>query len=261
MKKIILASVLASSLLLAADVPKESEFITHTELGYISTSGNTNTDTFNLDSNVKKNWGLHAFTLSALMQYSTQNDTENKNKLLVELEYDYNFTDKISFGYLLGYKDDKFSGFDYQLYTGPGAKYKAIKTKTQKLSLEGNILYSNDKIEDTYKDALGNVVSYPFPTGSINQNDGDSDSYISYRAKAIYNLQVLENLKYAQTLSYRSKLSDSSNYFVYSKSAFSSKISDTFSAGFSYQVDYVNEPAAGKTSTDKTISFNLIADY
>ncbi|QOY54720.1 DUF481 domain-containing protein [Candidatus Sulfurimonas marisnigri] len=247
---------------LKAQLPKkDSEFMTHTELGYITTSGNTNTETFNLDAKVKKNWGSHVVTLSALMQYGTESEIENKNRVVVELEYDYDITDRLSFGYLVGYKDDKFSGFDYQLYTGPGAKYKAIKTATQKLSLEGNILYALDSIQDTYKDGLGNVVSYPFPAGSINQNDGVNNSYASYRAKAIYNWQALENLKFNQELSYRSEFSDSQNYFAYSKTSFSSKVSDIFSAGVSLQADYVNKPAVGKTSTDRTITFNLIADY
>lgn len=240
---------------------KPSEFITHTELGYISTSGNTDTETFNIDANVKKNWGPHIAELSFLMQYGTKNDIEDKNKLLTELEYDYEFTKRFSFNYLVGYKDDKFSGFDYQFYTGPGAKYKLIKTSSQNLSLDGNILYSSDKIEDTYTDGSGNIVSYPLPAGSISQNNGYTDSYASYRLKAVYAWQILKNLKFNQKLSYRSEFSDSKNYFAYSKTALSSKISDIFSAGISYQFDYTNLPATGKTSSDKTLTFNLIADY
>jgi putative salt-induced outer membrane protein len=295
MKKIIISVLAASSLVMAADeaqikqeiadvqaqmkklnenlktlqaqlpkkvlIKKDSEFITHTELGYITTSGNTQTDTFNIDTKIKKNWDLHAFTLSFLMQYATENDIESKNKFLTELEYDYAFTDRVSFGYLVGYKDDKFSGFDYQLYTGPSAKYKVIKTDAHKLSVEGNILYSVDSIQDSYKDGSGNIVNYPFPAGSINQNDGHTDSYASYRFKGTYNWQMLENLKFEQTLSYRSEFADTQNYFVYSKTALSSKLSDIFSAGISYQADYTNKSALGKTGTDKIVTINLIADY
>lgn len=279
MKKIILSTLIASSLLIATDeaeikqeisaveaqikalnenlnklksqLPKkvvkkektDSEFVTHTEFGYIATSGNTDTDTFNLDAKVKKNWGPHVFTLSVLKQYGTENEIETKNKLLTELEYDYDFTDRLSFGYLVGYKDDKFSGYDYQFYTGPGVKYKAVKTDKHLLSLEGNILYAIDAIEGT---ALKN---------------GDTKAYGSYRTKVVYDWQILDNLKFNQELSYRSEFSDTSNYFIYSKTLLSSKISDIFSAGISQQIDYMNKPAVGKTGTDKTFTFNLIADY
>ena len=111
MKKIILGALLLSSLVMAADeeqirqemddvkaqikalndslkelhsqLPKDVEekgFVTHTELGYITTSGNTNTETLNLDASIKKNWRKHSLELSLLMQYGTEDDLENKNK-------------------------------------------------------------------------------------------------------------------------------------------------------------------------------------
>ncbi|MCW8894576.1 DUF481 domain-containing protein [Sulfurimonas sp.] len=292
MKKIILGALLVSSLVVAADeeqirqemddvkaqikalneslkklhaqLPKDADekgFVTHTELGYITTSGNTNTETLNLDASIKKNWRKHSLELSLLMQYGTEDDLENKNKLLSELSYNYKFTKRLAFVYLVGYKEDKFSGYEYQLYTGPGAKYKAIQEKNHKLSLEGNVLYSVDAIEDTYHDGLGNAVTYPYPAGSISNNDGDTKSYASYRAKVVYDWQIFDNLKFNETLSYRAEFSDMDNYFAYSKTTLSSKLSDIFSAGVGYQVDYINKPADGKTSTDKTFTFNLIIDY
>ena len=252
---------LKSQLPIKSLVKKDSEFMTHTELGYITTSGNTNTETFNIDAKVKKNWGRHDLELSFLMQYGAENNLENKNKFLSELEYDYALTDRLSISYLVGYKDDKFSGYEYQFYTGPGAKYKAIKTDAHKLSLEGSVLYSMDNIEDTYKDITGNDVSYPNIDGAISQNDGETNSYGAYRVKAEYSWQILDNLKFNQEISYRSEFSDAENYFIYSKTALSTKISDIFSAGISQQIDYMNLPADGKTATDRTFTFNLIADY
>ncbi|QHG92002.1 DUF481 domain-containing protein [Sulfurimonas sp. CVO] len=247
---------------LESQLPKPSYTLNaHAELGYIVNSGNTDTEAFNLDAKVKNSFDKHSLELSLLYQYGEENSIESKNKFLSELLYDYMINDRFSFNYLAGYKDDKFSGFNYQFYTGPGAKYKVMKTQTQELAFDGNILYAYDDIEDTYKDTLGNTVSYPFPAGSINQNDGYSDSYAAYRVQAVYSAKIRENLKFNQTLSYRSEFSDADNFFVYSKSSLAVKISDIFSAGVNYYVDYINEPAAGKTSTDRVFSFNLIADY
>jgi len=103
--------------------------------------------------------------------------------------------------------------------------------------------------------------SYPYPSGSINQHDGYSDEYAAYKAQALYTWLFSEKTKFTQDLRYRSQFDEAKNYFVYSKTAFVAKLSDIFSAGISYQVDYINEAAEGKNNTDKTTMFNLIIDY
>jgi len=264
MKKIILSAVVASSLVMAADVDttKESALVTHTELGYIETQGNTETKTFNLEAKATKNWQKHVFGFIFDGQYAEDKGIENKNKFFTELTYDYDFTDRFAFTYLAGYKSDKFSSFDYQVYTGPGAKYKAVVSKKHNLTVEGNILYSMDEISDVEYDATGNIINYPNPDNIPVDSvvSGESDSYGSYRVKGVYTWQMLENLKFDQEVSYRGSFEESQNYFVFSKSALSSKISDMFSAGLSYKVDYVNE-AGDKDNTDTTLTLNLIMDY
>lgn len=264
MTKIILSAIVASSLVMAADVDttKESALVTHTEFGYIQTDGNTETKTFNLESKAAKNWQKHVFGFIFDGQYADDSGIETKNKYFLELEYDYEITDRFAFDYLVGYKSDKFSSFDYQAYTGPGAKYKAIVSKNHNLSVEGNILYSIDEISDVEYDGTGNVINYPNPDNITVASvvAGDSDTYGSYRLKGVYGWQILENLKFDQELSYRSSFEDADKYFVFSKSALSSKINSMFSAGISYKLDYVNE-AGDKENTDTTLTLNLIMDY
>lgn len=287
-KKIVILSLIAASILMAdeaqikseikstkAEVEKLNENIKNLEsqlpkpryelnarmeLGYILNSGNSDSEAFNVDTKIKNSFDNHSLELSLLYQYGEQDGIESRNRFLSELLYEYALSERFSLNYLLGYKDDKFSGFNYQFYTGPGAKYKVIKTTTQELSFDGNILYAYDDIQDTYTLA-GLPVSYPYPAGSISQNDGYTNSYAAYRAQLLYSVQIKENAKFNQTLSYRSEFSDADNYFVYSKSSLSLKISDIFSAGVNYYVDYINKPAFGKTSTDRVLSFSLIADY
>ncbi len=237
MKKILLSAIVASSVVMAA--APESKLVTHTELGFIDTQGNTRTQTFNLDASAKKNWGKHMFSLTVDAQYATTDDVENKNKYTVELNYDYSVTPKLAFGYLVGFKQDRFSSYDYQLYTGPAAKYTAIKSEGQNLNFEANILYAKDKFK----------VSK------------ETNEYTAYRLAAFYDKQLLKDLKFFQELSYRADFSDSENFFAYSKTSLTSKISDILSAGLSYKVDYVNTPAPGKEYTDRTFTANLIIDY
>ncbi len=225
---------------LESNLPKDDYIIKAVaEIGYTANSGNTDTEALNADAKITNIWDLHSLEIAMLYQFGTENGEENKNRFLGEMNYDYKLSHRLSLDYLTAYKDDKFSGYDYQFYTGPGAKYLVIEDEAQDLTVDGNILYAKDKL-------FG----------------GEDRAYTAYRLKGVYNAQLLENLKFHQTLSYRSELNDLENYFVYSKTAFTTKLTDVFSAGIAYHVDYINKPVLeGKTSTDKMFTFNLIANY
>ncbi len=267
MKKIVLSAVVISVAALTshAEDVKVTPLKTHTEFGYIETNGNTKTKTFNLDATAKKAWGKHEGKINFDGQYAEDSGNETKNKYLLELNYYYAFTDRLAFDYLIGYKVDKFSSYDYQFYTGPGAQYKAIVTDNHKLTLSGNILYSVDQEADTnYADAAKTIV-IPYPnsgnTPVVAITYGKKNDYAAYRFKGVYDYQITKTLKFNQELSVRGQIDDLQNYFGYSKTSLNSKISDIFSAGISYKADYVNQPAIDIEHTDTTLTLNLIMDY
>ena len=267
MKKIVLSAVVISVAALTshAEDVKVTPLKTHTEFGYIETNGNTKTKTFNLDATAKKAWGKHEGKINFDGQYAEDSGNETKNKYLLELNYNYALSDRLAFDYLVGYKVDKFSSYDYQFYTGPGAQYKAIVTDNHKLTLSGNILYSVDQEADTnYADAAKTIV-IPYPnsgnTPVVAITYGKKNDYAAYRFKGVYDYQITKTLKFNQELSVRGQIDDLQNYFGYSKTSLNSKISDIFSAGISYKADYVNQPAIDKEHTDTTLTLNLIMDY
>lgn len=245
MKKILLSALVLSSLVIAEEInfDKSNKLTTHTEFGYISTEGNTETKTYALESKIKKGFDKNLFSLNFDGQYAEDQKVATKNKYIIELAYDYEITNKIAFNYLVAYKDDKFSGYNYQAYTGPGVTYKAIAIEKHNLSIDGNILYSQDEFEDV------GIVK------------GETQDYTSFRAQATYEWQILDDLKFNQDVNYRAGFEDTENYFVFSKTALSSKVSDMLSAGISYKIDYANLEAAGKESTDKTLTATLTIDY
>jgi len=236
LKKVVLASVVTAMALYGAG--NDKLFVSHVELGYVQTNGNTDTKTFNLDGNIKKDIDKHSLKLSFDGQYAENDGEENKNKYKIIGDYLYNFSDVLGFGYMIGYKDDKFSGFDYQFTTGPFVKWTALKDKVQTLAFDLGILYAKDKIEA-----------------------GDTNDYASGALALEYTYQILENLKFSENASYRTDLSDTDNSFIFSKTAITTKLSDIFSAGVSYKIDYAQTPPAGKKHTDSTFAVNLIVDY
>ncbi|MFT7860465.1 MAG: DUF481 domain-containing protein [Sulfurimonas sp.] len=263
MKKIIFSLAVCSALVMAADVTTEKPLKAHSELGYVETNGNTDTKAFSLELDLTKEWNKSEFSFDFDGQYATEQSVETKNKYVAELEYGYKLSERLSAYYLLGYKSDKFSGFAYQLYTGPGLKYKVLTQEPHKLRVEAGLLYALDQYEDVWVDALGNQLSYPYD-GVVKDHiitAAYKDDYASYRLKGVYDWKILETLKFQQELTLRGSLEKSDKYFVYSKTAIYNKINSIFSAGISYKIDYVNIPADGKKRTDTTLAVNLILDY
>ncbi len=238
MKKVVLSAVAAVSLVMGAEGADANPLKTHTELGYIKTNGNTDTQTFSFDAKITKSIQKHNFELLADAQYGKSDGVETQNKYKIVGNYYYQLWQTVALQYTAGYKDDKFSGFDYQFVTGPSLRWDAYASKKQTLVLSGGILYSQDKIAN-----------------------GDSTDYTSVAAALGYSFQVLENLKFTQDATYRTQIDEMTNYFATSKTAFTSKLSDMLSAGISYKVDYAHIPPAGKKSTDTTFTANLIIDY
>lgn len=224
---------------LKSQLPKEKPaFATHTELGYIQTKGNSETETFNLDAKAKKQWDANSLAFAIDAQYAKDSDKTTKNRYTSELNYGYDISKRFTFGYLAGFKKDKFSGYNYQAYTGPEVKYKLLNRDIQTLSTEVAVLYSEDKIDD-----------------------GDKDKYSSYRFKAVYDLEFVKDMKFYQDATYRGSFESSDNYFITAKTALTAKINSIFSAGLSYKVDYANIAPDDNYRTDKTLTLNLIIDY
>lgn len=223
-----------------AQVKKEQDeqLKMHTGFGFASTKGNTDTTAYNLDTKIQKAFGKHELTLLGDGEYASDSMVRTKNKYFAELDYGYEKCKNIYLEYITAYKFDEFSGYDYRFFTGPGLKYKALNSDTHKLNLSSALLFSKDKKETS-----------------------QAYNYTSYRAKVEYSWQMFKNLKFEEILSYRTDVTAVQDYFIFSKTALVSKLSDIFSVGLNYKIDYINMSEPGKQKADKTLSANLIADF
>ncbi len=140
MKKI--SAVILGSVVMAGSAMAESgvsEWAGEAELGLVSTSGNTDTQTINAKakaSNERDKW-KHELSLDAL-------NTEDKNVTTAER---YGLTGKTNYkltelDYIFGmatYDDDRFSGYDWRASEFIGYGRHAIKEEDLTLSLEAGI--------------------------------------------------------------------------------------------------------------------------
>jgi len=239
--------------LVAAD---EAKMTTHAELSYANTSGNTESQDVagNLKMNIPFYTSMIRFEGNTLYSNNDNfdangsyiNTTTTKNRWDAVLNYDYNFNDTWAFNYLAGAKGDKFSSFVYQAYTGPGFVWTTFKNASHDLKFQGNILWAWDEHRQPYE---------------ADSND-TLHSYAAYQLTMDYSFQITETTKFIQYLMYRSEFEDTSNYFGKSKSALEVKMSDIFSLGVSYTIDYTNNIASDVTShVDSVFLASLIADF
>lgn len=258
MKKLVSLAVVMglSTALFAADEAKV--FKGHAELSYANTAGNT--DSQDVAGNLKLNIPFYSneirFVGNVLYSDTTNydengtyiNDLRTKNRWDAEANYDYNFNEVIAFNYLLGGKGDEFSTFVYQVYTGPGAIVTAFKNDEHDLKFQGNILYLWDRIRAD-KTVTPVVEEY-------------THDYSGYQASMDYVYQFTKTAKFTQYLMYRSEFEDTTNYFIKSKTGVEAKVSDIFSMGVSYTLDYTNNKADNVRSyTDGVFLASLIADF
>lgn len=225
---------------------------THVELGYSNTAGNTITEDMAGALAMQYTFGRNNLRFSGHTLYSKNKDFDTnitsttKNRWDAEANYDFNFNETWAFNYLLGGKGDKFTTYTYQFYTGPGAVLTAVNSERNALKFQANILYSVDQYRAPY---------------DISSNDTSYD-YASYQVSLDYIFTITKTSKFVQYLMYRSEFSDSSNYFVKSKTAIEAKASDVVSLGLAYIVDYTNNKAEDVRSyTDRVFVASMIIDF
>jgi len=131
-----LLSLSASMPLLADDAATTQSWEAAAELGFVKTSGNSETETLNakLDASTSYTKWKHALHLETLN--SSSNNVRSAEKYLVEGQSDRFISDR---SYLLGvatWEKDKFSGFDHQASIALGYGYKAIQESNMELSFE-----------------------------------------------------------------------------------------------------------------------------
>jgi len=254
--KRLLAFLLLTGMSVALSAADDAKVATHAELSYANTGGNTESQ--NLAGNLKINIPIpdHEIRFVGNVLYANNDNfdvngsyvdtTTTKNRWDAELNYDYNFNEVVAFNYIAGAKGDKFSSFVYQAYTGPGAILTAVKNDSHNLKFQGNVLWIWDEYRQPYQ---------------VDSND-TLHEYAGYQVSMDYTFQITETTKFMQYAMYRSEFEDTTNYFAKSKTALESKMSDIFSLGLSYTIDYTNHKAATVPShTDSVFLASLIADF
>lgn len=234
---LIALALLASANVNAADEAK-SPWTSSAELGYVATSGNTNTSTlaakFDIAYEVEK-WKHtgHAETLqSQTRNATTGQDEKTADNSLVTYQADYKFTERdYAFG-LLSYKADRFSGFEYQAKAVVGYGRKISLREAMKLNLEagaGDRKYKPDNMASEY------------------------DPFIYLAAKYLWDITSTSKFTEDLTADFGDKQDE-----WRSVTALSAKINTSLSMKLSYTVDYLDVVPPGNNNYNRETAVTLV---
>ena len=162
--------------LLACSVSIASPIKGDAELGFVTSSGNSDTQTINAKlklTSENKGWA-HQANVTAFNNASGGSTTAEK--YAVALQTDKKLDERSSIYVIATHEEDHFSGFDYQTTFGVGYGYKLIDNDERSLTLELGPGYRINAVTDGDKQdevtlRFGEIYSWQFSdTAEFNQH-------------------------------------------------------------------------------------------
>ena len=211
------------------------------ELSYVTTSGNTDTQTLSSKLRAGKEGEVYRHILKGNFLRAEDRGEETANKWLLEGRSERVLKEELFAFLTASYLQDKFSGYDYRMSAGPGLGYDFIKTKEHELKGLISVLHSRDKFSEA---------------------DKGSESYISGKAAMYYIWNILENLRFKENADCLVSFEDIDTYFINSETALEVRVNGTISLGLTYSIAYQNKPPFPEIErTDTIFLTSLIIDF
>ena len=214
---------------------KPSKWNSEAELGFVKTTGNTETESFVLKArviNTREKW-RHIARGEALR--NADGDTVTAEKYFLSGKSEYTFRDRSYVFGLVTYDDDRFSGFNYQLLGVLGYGRVVMERESVKLNLEVG---------------AGGRQSDP--------EIGDTDNEAVLRAAGDFEWKISKSATFIQELS--SDIGEDKT-ITRSLTALTTKINSYLSSRIAYQLKHSSEVPVGIEKTDTEFTFTLLFKY
>jgi len=134
---LMISALLISGIASAEEAVPVSLWKASAELGYVSTSGNTNTESLNAKAMVstdREDW-RHKGQITAMN--SSEDDVKTAEKYSLTAQSDYKLEGKKNFLFgVIDYENDKFSGYEYRVSESIGYGRRVIENTDLILDLE-----------------------------------------------------------------------------------------------------------------------------
>ena len=242
MKKTLLATSLLSSALILPSLSfaEEVTWDGNAELGFIQTSGNSDTQSLNSKFKMSREEGPFKSGLRLVALSSEESGERSKEKYLAALKFDYAIGEKDYLTSQALYEDDRFNGYQYQSTTTIGYGYHAWKDENGKLDLEAGPGYRRDALEDR-------------------NEHGDK---VIEEAVGRLSLDLLVNLGESAkfTEAFTVEAGDSKTVYT-SDMGLQSTLTGSLAMKVSYEVKHTTDVPDGTKKTDSLVGITLVYDF
>ena len=220
----------------ADESSKPGQWAGEGELGFISTSGNSDSETLTANLGVSRKTNIWGHAASLKIIQAETDDVESADSLELLGRSEYTLGDK---SYLFGqlrYEDDEFSGFDYQTSLSLGIGSRVIDEKGQFLDLSTGLGVRRLKESAT--------------------NETEEDAIVS--AKLVYEKNLSETTTFNQLLSLET---GRENTHTESETSVKFAIDGNLSARIAYLVKRNSEVPADTEKSDRITTISLLYGF
>lgn len=215
---------------------KQSKWNSEAELGFVKTTGNTETETFVLKAKVINQRDKWKHTAKGEALRNAEGDgIVTAEKYFLSGKSQYEFKNRSYVYGLVNYDDDRFSGFDYVLLGVLGYGRAVMERENLKLNLEVG---------------AGGRQSKP--------EVGESVTEAVFRAAGDFEWKISKSAVFTQELS--TDIGEE-KYINRSLTALVTKVNSYLSSKIAYQVKYTSEVPPGIEKTDTELTFTLLLKY
>jgi putative salt-induced outer membrane protein len=219
----------------AGDTPKLYQWKASAELGYVSTSGNTETDTLNakgMASTESEDW-RHKMDVTALKASDETGTTAEKYSFSAQSDYKIKKPNYL-FG-LVTYENDRFSGYDYQVTESIGYGRRVVDSDAVKLDLEIGPGARQSKLDN-----------------------GDTENEGLVRGAAKLDWGISKSAKFTEVLTVEA---GSDVTITKSVTGLSSQINGSLSMKITYTYKNTSEVPVGVDDTDTETAVTLVYNF
>jgi putative salt-induced outer membrane protein YdiY len=258
MKKTLLSSSLFTSLLLlpslsqaentdapstdsgTTEAPTEAAWSGNAELGFIQTSGNSDTQSFNGKFNLERQLEPVTTSLNLEVLTSEEEGVSSKERYIAAVEHAYSLGKRSYVASVLAYEDDRFNGYQYQSSLSVGYGYHAWADEQGKLDLEVGPGYRRSALEER----------------------NEEGNKIEEEAIARASLTLLVNISESAKFTEKFTVEGGDSKIVYkSDMGIQSTLIGQLAMKINYQVKHTTEVPEDKKNTDSLIGVTLVYSF
>ena len=217
---------------------EESSWKGDVQIGYVMSSGNTESTNLNGKFNIETTADEWRHLLSAIAFSSSSNKQTTAERYKLHYQAERKFTDKSYFFGNVSYEDDRFSGYDYRSTLSAGYGLRLYDENKMTLDTEYGAGYRQSQL--TMDPVTGNSIS-------------ESEAMLTFAAKYLW--QIEEDRSLMSNLTVEAGEETTITNF---ELGFVTMIAGDLSLKASYSARHTNVVPAGKEKLDTITSLNLL---